>query len=179
MLTGILVPGRAYDTEAPLFDIADFVLTARGHRIERIGWTVPPALLEIGPEPFVRAHVTAALHTARADAPSARPVLIAKSLGSYAAALAAEQRLPAIWLTPLLYEPAVVAAITANPAPQLLVGGTEDFAWKPEQANATGKRLLEIPGADHSLRVPGPVSAYTDVLAEVGAAMERFLGSLE
>jgi hypothetical protein len=35
-------------------------------------------------------------------APGAQPGLIAKSLGTYAATLAAEQQLPAIWLTPLL-----------------------------------------------------------------------------
>src|SRR5690349_3961452 len=100
MLTGILVPGRAYSTEATLFDIAEFVLTARGDRVERVTWTVPEGLLEAGPEPFVRAHVAAALQRSCGDDPEARPVLVAKSLGSQAAAMAAVRKLPAIWLTP-------------------------------------------------------------------------------
>ncbi|BBH69217.1 hypothetical protein ACTI_59020 [Actinoplanes sp. OR16] len=178
MLTGILVPGRLYGTSATLFDIADVVLTARGDRIEPISWTVPSSLYDIDPEPFVRVHVQAALHKARTEDPGARPVLIAKSLGSRAAALAAEQRLPAIWLTPLLHDPVVVAAITANPAPQLLIGGTSDVAWNPEAARATGVPILEIPEADHALRVPGPVTAYTGVLSTVGTAMEEFLAGV-
>ncbi|WP_183227593.1 alpha/beta hydrolase [Actinoplanes campanulatus] len=173
MITGILVPGRGYTTRGTLFDLADGILTARGDEVLEVTWTVPDGLLQIGPEPFVRAHVAAALHRA-----ASAPVLIAKSLGSHAAALAAERGIPAVWLTPVLTDPAVVAAITAGPAPALLIGGTADRLWVAEAARATGKPCLEIPGADHSLRVPGPVRAYTDVLGTVGTAIEDFLEAL-
>ncbi|MBO3738688.1 alpha/beta hydrolase [Actinoplanes flavus] len=174
MITGILVPGRGYTTQGPLFDLADGILTARGDDVVEVSWTVPDGLLQVGPEPFVRAHVAAALHRAAAGT----PVLIAKSLGSHAAALAAERGIPAVWLTPVLTDPAVVAAIAAGPAPALLIGGTADRVWLPEAARATGKPCLEIPGADHNLRVPGPVRAYTDVLGTVGTAIEDFLETL-
>ncbi|MEV0902295.1 alpha/beta hydrolase [Actinoplanes sp. NPDC049802] len=173
MITGILVPGRGYTTQGPLFDLADGILTTRGDEVLEVSWTVPQGLLQIGPEPFVRAHVAAALHRA-----AATPVLIAKSLGSHAAALAAERGIPAVWLTPVLTDPAVVAAITAGSAPALLIGGTADRLWVPQAARATGKPFLEIPGADHNLRVPGPVRAYTDVLGTVGTAFEDFLAAL-
>ncbi|MFC4068543.1 alpha/beta hydrolase [Actinoplanes subglobosus] len=171
-LTAVLVPGRLYTTAGTLFDLADAVLTGHGDAVERVTWLAPDGLLDIDPEPFVRVHTEAALHRI---GPSARPILIAKSLGTRAAALAAERQLPAIWLTPLLIDPAVAKAITANPAPALLIGGTADRFWDTAAAHATGKTVLEIPGADHSMRVPGPIGAYTGVLTDIGAKIDVFL----
>ncbi|OJF09504.1 alpha/beta hydrolase [Couchioplanes caeruleus] len=178
MITAVLVPGGGYTTQGPLFDLADAVLTARRDAVEPVEWSVPDGLLEVGPEPFVRVHVAAALHRARTAAPHGRPVLIAKSLGSHAAALAADEELPAIWLTPILTDDSVVEAITANRAPQLLIGGTDDRFWMPQAAEATGKQVLQIADADHSLRVPGPVRRYAEVLATVGTAMEDFFAAV-
>src|SRR3569833_1059957 len=101
MLAGILVPGAEYPVQGPLLDLADHALRDRRAPVEPVSWRVPYGLVRSGQaEPFVRAHVVAA----RERSPSARPVIIAKSLGSFAAALAAEEQLPAIWLTPLLTE---------------------------------------------------------------------------
>ncbi|MEV6602446.1 hypothetical protein AB0M36_37195 [Actinoplanes sp. NPDC051346] len=75
--------------------------------------------------------------------------------------------MPVIWLTPVLTDGSVVEAITANPAPQLLVGGTGARFGVPRAALATGRQVLEIPEADHSLRVPGSVRRYTGVLGLV------------
>ncbi|BFU43746.1 alpha/beta hydrolase [Krasilnikovia sp. MM14-A1004] len=178
MLTGIVVPGRAYTAQAPLLDLADRALRDRRAHIETISWTVPSGLLDVGPEPFVRAHVDAALHRAHRAAPHARPVVIAKSLGCWAAALVAERGLPAVWLTPVLTADEVVAAIGRNPAPALLIGGTADFAWVPEAAQATGKTVVTVVDGDHGLRVPGPLRRYTDALGTVATAIEEFLDAL-
>jgi hypothetical protein len=175
MIAGVLVPGRGYGVQGPLFDLADEALRDLGAAVEAITWTVPDGLLSIGPEPFVRAHVAAALHRLTTAAPTARPVLIAKSLGSHAAGLAAERELPAVWLTPLLNDDAIVAAITRNPAPALLIGGTADKFWVPEAAAATGKTVLTVDGGDHGLRPPGTLRAYTDALGTVAMAMAEFL----
>jgi len=177
MMTGILAPGLGYTTQAPLLDLADAALSERGCAAEHVTWAVPDGLLQIGPEPFVRAHVTAALHRLGESGPQS-VVVIAKSLGSYAAALVAEHGLPAVWLTPLLTEDSVVEAIAASPAPALLIGGSADPLWVPEAAGATGKQALTIPGGDHSLRVPGPLRRYAEVLATVGTALEEFLDAL-
>lgn len=116
----------------------------------------------------------------RSTGPSrtATPVIIAKSLSTYAAALAAERKVPAIWLTPLLHVEPIAEAITRNPAPALLVGGTRDRSWLPHVAEETGKTLLTIEGGDHSLRPPGPLRAYTDALGAIGTAMEAFLSEI-
>jgi hypothetical protein len=158
--------------------LAGEALADRSAAVETINWTVPDGLLDIGPEPFVRAHVAAALHRLSETARTATPVLIAKSLGTYAAALAAERELPAIWLTPLLHIEPIAEAITRNPAPALLVGGTRDQSWLPHVAVTTGKTLVTIEGGDHGLRPMGPLQAYADALGIVGTAMEVFLSEI-
>ena len=129
MIAGILVPGVAYPVRAPLLDLADDALRDLGVPIEAIEWTVPDGLPGIGSEPFVRAHVAAALHRLTMAEPEAQPVIIAKSFGTHAAALAAERKAPAIWLTPLLTNAAIVAAIARNPAPALLPATARYSPW--------------------------------------------------
>src|SRR5687768_6538248 len=175
MLSGILVPGSLGTVQITLLDLAWEALTDRQALIEEVTWTMPEGLVEVGPEPFVRTYVAAALHRLTQRDPSARPILIAKSLGTHAAALAAEHDLPAIWLTPLLHVPAVVEAITRNPAPQLLIGGTADAAWQPEAARSPGKQVLTIRDANHSLRAPGTLRDFAETLGVVGTAIEDFL----
>ena len=178
MFAGVIAPGHGYGPQVPLLDLAGEALADRSAAVETINWTVPDGLLDIGPEPFVRAHVAAALHRLSVAARTATPVIIAKSLGTYAAALAAERKVPAIWLTPLLHLEPIAEAITRNPAPALLVGGTRDRSWLPHVAEATGKTLVTIEGGDHGLRPPGPLRAYTDALGAIGTAMEVFLSEI-
>ncbi|MGX6601150.1 alpha/beta hydrolase [Micromonosporaceae bacterium Da 78-11] len=175
MLAGILVPGHGYTAQGPLLDLAGHALRDRGAHRETITWQVPASLLATDHvEAFVRAHVAAALHRT----PGGRPVIIAKSLGTYAAVFAATLQLPGIYLTPVLTSAAIVDALTVNPAPALLIGGTADRLWLPGQAAATGKSAVTVPDGDHGLRVPGPLRAYTDVLGTVGTAIEEFLDAL-
>lgn len=81
MNVGVIVPGSGYGPQAPLLDLATKALSDRGIQVESVNWTVPGGLLDIGPKPFVRAHVGAALHRSASAAPAAQPVIIAKSLG--------------------------------------------------------------------------------------------------
>ena len=109
-----------------------------------------------------------------------RVLLVAKSLGTYAAPLAAERGYDAVWLTPLLQLPSLAEAFAANPARQLLVGGTaDDIAWDAAVARdlaARGCDVLEVPGADHALMVPGDVVRGVEVHVEVVRAVDSFLG---
>ncbi|GAB3067622.1 alpha/beta hydrolase [Micromonospora schwarzwaldensis] len=178
MLTGVIVPGLGYGPQAPLLNLANEALADLDATIETITWAVPDGLIDIGPEPFVRAHVAAALHRLGTATPGPKPVIIAKSLGTHAAALAAERQLPAIWLTPLLNDHAVAEAITHNPAPALLVGGTRDSSWISETAARTGKTVVTVDSANHALRPPGSLRAYTDALGAIATAMEQFLSRL-
>ena len=104
--------------------------------------------------------------------------MIGKSLGSAAAPLVAERSLPAVWLTPLLVRPEVVAALRASTAGALLVGSAADPTWADgELPGGDAVEVVEFEGLDHSLQVPGDPLASLDVLRQVteriGAFLER------
>jgi len=173
------VPGRWYTAQAPLLSLAGEALSDHNAQVETIEWLIPDGFFAAdSTEPFVRTYVAAALHRLGERAPGATPVVVAKSLGCYAAALVADRSLPAIWLTPVLTDGAIVAAITRSTAPALLIGGSADRLWSPGAAASTGKTVVTVEGGDHGLRVPGRLRAYADVLGDVGTAVEDFLVSL-
>ena len=108
--------------------------------------------------------------------PIPRPVLVGKSLGTYAAELAAAKALPAIWHTPLLNDPRCVEALRNATAPFLLVGGTADRWWDGSLARGLTPYVLEVPDANHGMVLLGsPLSRSAAVLGEVATAVEELL----
>ncbi len=117
---------------------------------------------------------------------ASRPILVAKSVTSLAAALAARLRLPAVWLTPLINEAgtsvsqAVVEGLVAASAPFLLVGGSADPSWDGALARSFGRgEVLEIAGADHLLQIPGDVARSVAALGSISAAVAEFIGAVD
>ncbi|MEU4238421.1 alpha/beta hydrolase [Actinoplanes sp. NPDC026619] len=168
----VVLPGRMAGTWSPLPLYTSKVAEERGATVHRHEWTcAPPAEPErLG---WVRGEVGPLL-----DKIGGRPLVIAKSLGTNAAAVAAERDLPAIWLTPLLHLPHVVTALGRATAPFLLVGGDADTAWDADVARRLTPHVFEVPGADHGLYVPGPVSASIAVLSRVVEATEEFFDEI-
>jgi pimeloyl-ACP methyl ester carboxylesterase len=124
----------------------------------------------------VRRHVTEALAVEDAD----HVVVVGKSLGTRAASYAAERGLDAIWLTPLLVEPALAEAIAANAGRQLLVGGLADELWDAAVATEladNGCDVLAVPDADHAMGT-GDVVRTAEILVEVARAVDRFLAGI-
>jgi pimeloyl-ACP methyl ester carboxylesterase len=170
MADAVVIPGRLFGPGAPLLMYTGDVARSRGARVHRHEWTsTPPEALDEG-ERWVRAQIL--------PLPAEQPLLIAKSLGTQAAALAAERDLPAVWLTPLLMHPPLVAALSRATAPFLLLGGTADPAWDGEVARRLTPHVFEVPEADHGMYVPGPVTASIAVLAQVVGAMCEFLDEI-
>ncbi len=91
---------------------------------------------------------------ARAEAAAAYAgdvsLVIAKSLTTRAAGLAAEHAWPAVWLTPL-FDEETLPLYRKRTAPALLVGGTADPAWDGALARELSGDVLELDGADHGL----------------------------
>ena len=173
--TGVVLPGRGYPPAAPGLAYAGYVLRAAGWRVRDVWWD-PPANGSLSLEGEV-AWVGDQLAAAAAEV--AGPVLVVgKSLGTYGARLAAERAYPGIWLTPVLTLLEVVDAIRANPARQLLVGGTADRLWDADVAAslaADGCDVLEIDGIDHGLIDPADPVRSAEALVEITRAMARFL----
>ncbi|SBT53565.1 alpha/beta hydrolase [Micromonospora narathiwatensis] len=163
----VLVPGRGYDTRGPLFAYVGEALRRLGFDIHEVTWQVPRDLRADRTAAWVAEQVTPVL----ADG----DLLVGKSLGAFAAPLAADRGLRAVWLTPVLNHPDVVDALGRATAPCLLVGGTADSLWNGEVARRLSPHVLEVPDADHSMLVPGPLARSAEALGRVCTAVESFV----
>jgi hypothetical protein len=106
-------------------------------------------------------------------ASASRRLVLGKSLGTYAAAWAADNKVPAIWLTPLLSDQSCAADIMRSAAPAVLVASTADIAWDDTAAGRTGKQIVRLRDADHGFHT-GDWRREIDILCEVTDAVEVF-----
>lgn len=173
----LLLPGGGYGVDAPLLMFAGLAAARRRAVTTAVAWDLDGTLDDDGLSERVRQRTEAAVDAAVAGG-AATPLVLAKSLGSRAASVVAERGLPAVWFTPLLDEPGVVAALRRSTAPALLVGGTVDSTWDGAVAREAADRVLEVPDAEHNLFVPGPLAASAAALGAVATAVERFLDEL-
>jgi hypothetical protein len=103
------------------------------------------------------------------------PLVVGKSLGPRALPSVAKRGWSGIWLTPLLNHSELVAALPVIRAKTLIIGGTADETWNGEVAKSSGQQLLEIPGADHGLEIPGDPAASVRLLGEIVSTIGTFL----
>ena len=173
--TAVVVPGRGYPPAAPLTFFAGFVLLQHGWSVRQVWWDPPKHETDERTTAWVREQVERELPE------SGRVLVVGKSLGTYAAPLASERGLPAVWLTPILDLPAIAEAVAANPATQLLVGGSADDLWDSAVARdlaSASCRVVEIAEADHILMTPGDVVRGVEAHVEVVRAIDAWLAAL-
>ncbi|ONI78170.1 alpha/beta hydrolase [Kribbella sp. ALI-6-A] len=171
----VIVPGGEYGPQAPLLMFAGQAAERRGAAVRPVDWQRREdavALSEAELEAWVIGQVSPHLPVGVAGSGL---LFVGKSLGTHAAALAAERGHPAVWLTPLLQYRQVVEALERSRAPFLLVGGTEDRLWDGDVARRLTPHVLEVEGADHGMFVPGRLAASAAVLGQVATAVENFL----
>ena len=175
MADAVVIPGGWFGPAAGMLMYAGAVAERRGATVHRHTWSrQPPGPFEAVVEDWVCGDVTPLL-----DVVGGRPLVIAKSLGTNAARLAAERSLPAVWLTPLLTVPSVSAALARATAPLLLVGGTGDDFWDAAVARRLTPYVLEVEDADHGMSVPGPLTDSIAVLGHMVVAMQEFLDKID
>lgn len=167
----VVLPGRLL-AGTPSLSIAIAALLDCGWGVVQV-WDqyLDPSL---DPTVWVRERAQAALEVAG----SRGRLLVAKSLSTRAAALAAERSLPAVWVTPLLDDPESVEGLRARTAPALLIGGTADPAWNGELARGLSDGVLELPETDHGLGGPAGTPSLLENLSLVAAAVGRFADCL-
>lgn len=178
----IVLPGAGYSAQAPLLWYGRCAAQEAGRNV-----LVVTDLFDRqrdDPVRWVEERAEAALNHVRARDP--HPVLITKSLTSLAAPLAAQESLPAVWLTPLIADDGttvaaqVLAGLRAAAEPRLLIGGSADPSWDGRVAlTLAAAEILELPDADHSLEVPDDVARSLANLKRVTDAVSRFLGGLK
>jgi hypothetical protein len=171
-MRAVCLPGRRYGHDQPGMRLTELALEQAGLELVLVEW--PDAGM-----PTESAAAAAAVGDIAAPLlDDGAAYVVAKSLGTLAAELAAERGTPSIWLTPLLDEPACRDGILANPARQLLVGGENDFAWDrdvAQQAVARGASAVELPRADHGFQVEGDAAATAETLAHLDRVVREFL----
>lgn len=164
-----LLPGRGYTPGGPLLHYATLLLRHRGWTVRQLWWD---------PLPTDAVDVQDRLRAALKDVDAAVQLLVGKSLGTFGLPVAGDRAIPGIWLTPVLTDDVLAAAVPVLRTPSLLVGGTADELWDGARAR-TGDpevvRVIEVPGADHSMEIPGDELASVDVLRIVVAQMAAFV----
>ncbi|NUT35700.1 MAG: alpha/beta hydrolase [Hamadaea sp.] len=170
----VLLPGANLGPWAPLLTYA--WLAGIPHEAETlpITWPTPiPSFAEVGEVgAWIDGQIGPELDTFAVD----RPVLVGKSLGAYAAGIAADRELPAIWLTPHLEQDWLVGHLRRATAPFLLVGGTADPVWRGDVARRLTPHVVEIAEANHGLVLPGrPLAESAHALGRIATAYEEFL----
>lgn len=164
-----LLPGRGYTPDGPLLHYATLLLRHRGWTVRQLWWDPPPSSAD-----DVQHRVRAALK----DVEATVQLLVGKSLGTFGLPVAVDLAMPGIWLTPVLTDDVLAAAVPALRTPSLLVGGTADDLWDGARARTGDPELVhvfEVPGADHSVEIPGDELASVDVLRVVVAQMAAFV----
>lgn len=189
----LILPGVGYTCDRSL--LAWTAAIAHQH-----GWWVQRAWWSVGPDTNRDDIVNAGLRQLAADAPQAETtVVVAKSMGSRAAAQAAHHQWPGIWLTPLLTDQTVRQALLDYGPPALLVGGTKDHYWMPPddqprvrisrdgglsgdyrfgQDSSDQSTWVEVADALHPLEVDGDWKASIAEQQTVFGLIEEFLISL-
>jgi pimeloyl-ACP methyl ester carboxylesterase len=166
----VLLPGIRYSTQAPLLWFAREAAQAGGWSVVEVTERAPG---DEQPFEWMKGQAQRALAAASG---AERVVVVGKSLGSAAAPMVSG---PAVWLTPLLNQTGIAAAIGAATAPTLLIGSTADPTWSEGSVRENeALEVVELDGLDHSLQVSADPLASLDVLRDVTARVASFLERL-
>jgi hypothetical protein len=178
----LLIPGNIYSPERPLLHFARAVFAGHGWTTQEVWWAGPPPQRD-GQElhlwfarlrSFVNTHVGRVLDHETAP----KIALVGKSMGAFAAALAADRNLPGIWLTPVLRDSQLPGDLRRSTAPFLLVGSAADPSWDPEVARGFGQPVYEAPDANHGMEIDDDPVRSAEVLRQVTIAMDAHVRAL-
>lgn len=166
----MLLPGTGYTTQRPLLHWAGALLRQRGWEVREVAWTVPEEAFE-HPRTFVDRHLAEAF-----DGPGDRRLIVAKSFGCFGLPWALEHGVPGAWLTPVLIDEGLRAAVASAPPRHLAIGGDADALWTTAGLEGAAAEIVTVPRADHSLEEPGDweasLAAQRDVLRRVAAFVD-------
>ncbi|MBF4561991.1 hypothetical protein ITJ43_07540 [Microbacterium sp. VKM Ac-2870] len=164
--TAVLLPGHGYTAQAPLLHWSGLLLAEAGWNVYAVEWTDAAA---DDPAAFLRrawAEATGALERVP-------DLVVAKSLGTFAAPLAIAAGIPGVWLTPLVRHDIVAEALSAASDDHLVVAGTADASWNRDRIVGTRASVAVVADADHSLLIPGDwrasYAAQQTVFARIAA----------
>ena len=162
----VVLPGSQYSPDGPMLFFATQAALMRGWDVRQVWWKVPQFSSDDEEVAWVGSQLEAAVAGYQG-----RVLVVAKSLGTLAAPVAAARGYDAAWLTPLLTEPVVAEPLMAYPAAQLVVIGSSDPFLSQDVLDALPGERLVVAG-DHILRVPRDPAAMV-------ASHDRFVRAFD
>ena len=183
----VLLPGYRYTLDMPLFYYAENRALEVGADVLRVEVAyVRVAEFQAADDDEQRRWLLedteAALHATLAQRSYRGVTLVGKSLGTRAMAhllAGAPEAWDAVWLTPVLAEPPVVAGVRSFSGRSLVVIGTADPHYDPallaDLAAKPGIETIVVDGADHGMDIPGDPVASVRALGRYVEALVRFL----
>ncbi|MDN3018358.1 hypothetical protein PH210_19445 [Paenibacillus sp. BSR1-1] len=185
----IMLPGLGYSTDRPLFYYATSMCLHNNVDVLHINYTFAKNEHfkkhdEVEQERWMYEDVKAVIKEVLRDTHYEQPFLLSKSIGTIPMALEWTQKnlFPnalGIWLTPLLKVDTVYQAIMKTERPSLCVIGDNDHHYIEEKiASLKNNGLVNtvvIPKADHSLEIPGDITATINTANEVIACIQEFI----
>ncbi len=185
----LLLPGRGYTTQMPLFFYPALSLTGRGADVLRLDVNYIERddfqALEMNEQlRWLFAEVVAAYQAGMAQRAYRQVTVIGKSLGTLAMGhLFTTESLPehtnTVWLTPLVKFDFLRDQIKAFGGRSLFVIGTADSHYDAgalaEIQQATNGQVVTVDGADHGMNIAGDVVGSIKVVAQVTQAIDDFL----
>jgi hypothetical protein len=183
----VLFPGLRYTCDMPLLHYTTRLLLERGADVLQLqtDYNRPDfeAAAPLERAQRIGADALAGLLAGKNQRPYSRVVLVGKSIGTLAIGfLLAGGAVPdatIIWLTPLLHQPLLVQAACLCHSPMLFAVGDADSTYDHQALErirqATGAAVVVLPGANHSLEVPGDLQQSIRHLGTVLEAIARSL----
>lgn len=170
----VVLPGRQYTPDGPLLFFAAQVALARGWDVRQVWWDPP----ERGASTIdVEIAWVAGQLEAAIEGHVGRVLVVAKSLGTLAAARAAAHGYDAAWLTPLLTEPEAAGPLSTYPASQFTLIGADDPFLDRTVLDALPGVAVTVAG-DHVLQVPGDPAASVASHEQFVRAFDSWLAAL-
>jgi hypothetical protein len=184
----IVLPGYGYTVDMPVLYYPRALLLGLGADVLQVKYTYSemPEFQRASDserQQWLFADVDAACAAGLAHRSYQLVSFVGKSLGTQAMAhlLSTDDRLGnahCVWLTPLLRDDTLRAAIQRRKPRSLFVIGTADpfydRARLAEAQQATGGAALVVEGADHSLEIAGSVERSLQTLEELVQALRAF-----
>jgi hypothetical protein len=169
----LILPGTGYTAKAPLLYWCAEILSDRGWRVEAVEWDGDPGSVE-APREDVENEIDRVI-SATGTTPT---LVVAKSFGTLAFPWAIAHGLPGVWLTPVLSDPDIKAALASASSAHFAAGGSADEFWTPAAEMTTHAVLHTVPGADHSIRVDVGWEASLAAQTQLFQVIERHLDRL-
>lgn len=185
----VIFPGVGYHADLPVLYYPAMQLFAAGMDVLRLEFRYSdiPGFFQL-PDDEIYARLNAdgraAIKTGLSGKQYERLILAGKSLGTMTAAALLEQEpvLPVslcLWLTPILGDRRIRRQLETNPLPGLVAIGTADHYYDPAVLSRlqarSNLRILEFPGADHSLEVEGDAIRSVENIRDLLGGIESLI----